>query len=44
VGYTAAFSIMAGVNAIFLIPMAFLFIFGETIRKMQGVPKEHGDL
>jgi hypothetical protein len=44
VGYTAAFSALAAVNALFLVSLVVLAVAGERIRERQGVPKEHEDL
>ena len=44
VGFAGAFGLFAGISAFTLIFPAFLILFGEKIRKAQGVPEEHQDL
>lgn len=43
-GWTTSFSVLAGVNAALLLLMALLAIFGEHIRRAQGMPLDHQDL
>ena len=43
-GFAGAFGLFGGLSALTLLLPAILIVFGERIRKAQGVPEEHSDL
>ena len=42
--YAGAFGLLGGINALLLMPVAFLYFKGEKIRERQGIPDIHKDL
>lgn len=43
-GYNISFPVLGMINGIMLIPIIWLWFFGEKIRERQGLPKIHTDL
>ena len=43
-GFAGGFGLFGALSAFALAMPAILVVFGEKIRKAQGVPKEHSDL
>ncbi len=43
-GFDAAFSTLAAINLVLLLPLVLLVWKGEEIREWQGAPKDHADI
>ncbi|RDL35802.1 Uncharacterized protein BP5553_06414 [Venustampulla echinocandica] len=44
IGYDAAFGLLAGINALTLLPLIYLIYGGESLRAKQGIPSIQGEL
>lgn len=43
-GYNVSFPILGMINGLTIIPLVFLWFYGQSIREKQGTPKIHEDL
>ncbi|KAJ9502362.1 hypothetical protein H2202_002428 [Exophiala xenobiotica] len=43
-GYSVSFPVLGAINAVALLPLIYLWFYGETVRERQGLPHIHEDL
>ena len=42
-GFDVAFSTLAAINLVLILPLVYLLFRGESVRRWQGTPKDHAD-